>query len=46
METVPLKKEVANQRTGKPGLITRNTAGLRDPEEGTKSCGRGNDLDS
>jgi hypothetical protein len=45
METVPPTKVVAIQRTGKPRLITRNTAGLRNSEEGTKSCGRRSDLD-
>jgi hypothetical protein len=45
METVPPKKEAANQRTGEPGSIPRNTAGLRDPEEGIRPCGRGNSLD-
>jgi hypothetical protein len=45
METMSPTKEVANQRTGEPGLILRNTAGLRDPEEGIRSCGRGNGLD-
>jgi hypothetical protein len=33
------KEEAANQRTVEPGLMPRNTTGLRDPEEGIRSCG-------